>query len=167
MAEALDTVYTCERGLLWGWWGPVGPKLVLDHMAAPVPEIMDTNSIKWYSNCQCTHKYGVSVERNDYSILTELFHSYIILWGDGTCGCWALLLPQNIYLIIFSNLCSLCWFIILHLKKVLSYKLCITRSPNHIACNTTALPTHPGPTQYRQLTVKEHDHHWDSQQDSD
>jgi hypothetical protein len=26
-------------------WGPVGPKLVLDQMAAPVAEIMDTNGI--------------------------------------------------------------------------------------------------------------------------
>jgi hypothetical protein len=28
MAEALGTVHTCRRGLLWGWWWPVGPKLV-------------------------------------------------------------------------------------------------------------------------------------------
>jgi hypothetical protein len=31
------------RGLLRGWWWPVGPKLVSDQMAAPVPEIMDTS----------------------------------------------------------------------------------------------------------------------------
>jgi hypothetical protein len=39
--------------------------------------------IKWFSNCQCTDKYGVSVERNYCSILMELFNSYIILWGEG------------------------------------------------------------------------------------
>jgi hypothetical protein len=37
------------RGLLRGWWGPVGPKVVLDQMAAPVSEIMDTSSIKYCS----------------------------------------------------------------------------------------------------------------------
>jgi hypothetical protein len=28
------------RGLLRGWWWPVGPKLVFEKMAAPVSEIM-------------------------------------------------------------------------------------------------------------------------------
>jgi hypothetical protein len=34
-----------RRGLLRGWWWPVGPKLVFDQMAAPVPEIMDVISV--------------------------------------------------------------------------------------------------------------------------
>jgi hypothetical protein len=29
------------RCILWGWWWPIGPELVFDRMAAPVPEIMD------------------------------------------------------------------------------------------------------------------------------
>jgi hypothetical protein len=33
-----------EGGLLRGRWWPVGPKLVFDQMAAPVPEIMDGSS---------------------------------------------------------------------------------------------------------------------------
>jgi hypothetical protein len=40
VAKALGTVHTRGRGLLQGWWWPVGPKLVYDQMAAPVPEIM-------------------------------------------------------------------------------------------------------------------------------
>jgi hypothetical protein len=40
MAEALRTVHTGRRELLRGCWWPVGPKLVFDQMAAPVPEIM-------------------------------------------------------------------------------------------------------------------------------
>jgi hypothetical protein len=42
MAEMLEMVNAHERGLLWGWQLPVGPKLVLDQMAAPVPKIVDT-----------------------------------------------------------------------------------------------------------------------------
>jgi hypothetical protein len=41
MAEALGTVHTHRMRLLGGCWWLVGPKLVLDQMAAPVPEIMD------------------------------------------------------------------------------------------------------------------------------
>jgi hypothetical protein len=41
MAEALEAVHTCRMGLLRVWWWPVGPKLIFDQMAAPVPEIMD------------------------------------------------------------------------------------------------------------------------------
>jgi hypothetical protein len=41
MAETLGTVHTRGRGLLGGWWWPVGPKLGFGRMAAPVPEIMD------------------------------------------------------------------------------------------------------------------------------
>jgi hypothetical protein len=36
--------HTCGRGLLRGWWWPVGPKLEVDQLAAPVPETMDTPS---------------------------------------------------------------------------------------------------------------------------
>jgi hypothetical protein len=43
MAEALGTVHTRGRGLLQGWWWPIGPKLVFDKMAVPVPEIMDSS----------------------------------------------------------------------------------------------------------------------------
>jgi hypothetical protein len=38
-------IYICERELLRAWWGPVGPKLVFDKMAASVPDIMDTSGI--------------------------------------------------------------------------------------------------------------------------
>jgi hypothetical protein len=41
MVEELEMVHTCGRALLQGRWWPVGPKLVFDQMAAPVPEIMD------------------------------------------------------------------------------------------------------------------------------
>jgi hypothetical protein len=41
MAEALETVHTHGRGLLRGWWCPIGPKLFFNQMAAPVPELMD------------------------------------------------------------------------------------------------------------------------------
>jgi hypothetical protein len=41
MAEAWGTVHTLGKGLLRGWWWPVGPKLVFDQMAAPVPEIIN------------------------------------------------------------------------------------------------------------------------------
>jgi hypothetical protein len=40
MVEALGTVLTSGRELFRGWWWPMGPKLVFDHIAAPVPEIM-------------------------------------------------------------------------------------------------------------------------------
>jgi hypothetical protein len=41
MAEVQGRMHTCGRGLLWWWWWPVGPKLVFDQMAAPVPEFKD------------------------------------------------------------------------------------------------------------------------------
>jgi hypothetical protein len=41
MAGTLEMVHKREKGLFGGWWWPVGPKLVFDQMAAPVPEIMD------------------------------------------------------------------------------------------------------------------------------
>jgi hypothetical protein len=41
MTEALGTVHMRRRGLLQGWWWPVGPKLVFNLMAAPLPKIMD------------------------------------------------------------------------------------------------------------------------------
>jgi hypothetical protein len=40
VAEALGKVHMHRRGLVWGWWWPVGLKLVFDQMVAPVPEIM-------------------------------------------------------------------------------------------------------------------------------
>jgi hypothetical protein len=46
IAEALGTVHTHERGLLQGQWWPIGPKLILDQMAAPVPEIGDGSMYK-------------------------------------------------------------------------------------------------------------------------
>jgi hypothetical protein len=42
MAEALGTAHTCGRGLLRGWWWPVGPELVFNQMTVPVPKIMDS-----------------------------------------------------------------------------------------------------------------------------
>jgi hypothetical protein len=39
--KGLGKVHMGGRGLHRGWWWPVGPKLVFDQMAAPVPEIMD------------------------------------------------------------------------------------------------------------------------------
>jgi hypothetical protein len=41
MAEAPGTLHTSGRELLHGLCWPVGPKLVSDQMATPVPEIMD------------------------------------------------------------------------------------------------------------------------------
>jgi hypothetical protein len=43
LAEALGQMYT--RWLLRRWWWLVGPKLVLDHTAASVPEVMDRRGI--------------------------------------------------------------------------------------------------------------------------
>jgi hypothetical protein len=42
--SAGNDVYV-QKGTIVRVVGPVGPKLVLDQMAAPVPEIMDTSSI--------------------------------------------------------------------------------------------------------------------------
>jgi hypothetical protein len=52
-AEALGTMHTRGRGLLWGWWWSVGPKLVFDHMAAPAPEIMDGSLISLRAIRRC------------------------------------------------------------------------------------------------------------------
>jgi hypothetical protein len=42
LGEVLGVVHTHGRGLLQGWWWALGPKLVvLDQMAAQVPEITD------------------------------------------------------------------------------------------------------------------------------
>jgi hypothetical protein len=41
MAECLETEHTCGRGPLRRWLWPVGPKLVFEQMAAPVPEVMN------------------------------------------------------------------------------------------------------------------------------
>jgi hypothetical protein len=40
-AFGLETVHTPRTGILRGLWRPVGPKLVLDQMALPVPKIMN------------------------------------------------------------------------------------------------------------------------------
>jgi hypothetical protein len=42
----------------------------------------------------------------------------------------------------------------------------IDSSSKHTAYNATTPSTHTGPTQHRRPNMKEHDHHWDSQQDS-
>jgi hypothetical protein len=44
MEEALGMVHTRRRGLLRGYWWPVGPTLAFEQMAAPVPEIKATPS---------------------------------------------------------------------------------------------------------------------------
>jgi hypothetical protein len=41
MTESLGTVHTQRRGVLRGRWWQAGPQLILDQMAAQVPEIMD------------------------------------------------------------------------------------------------------------------------------
>jgi hypothetical protein len=41
MVEVIGTVHMRTRGLLQGWWLPVGRKLIFDQMVPPVPEIMD------------------------------------------------------------------------------------------------------------------------------
>jgi hypothetical protein len=51
--QVLGIVHVRERGLLGGWWWPVGPKLVFDHMRAKIVEIMDTHGkfksfVIWY-----------------------------------------------------------------------------------------------------------------------
>jgi hypothetical protein len=57
--------------------------------------------------------------------------------------------------------------------KTLIFKICFIKNNRifqliriHQNTSHTTPPTHTGPTQYRRPTVKEHDHHWDSQQDS-
>jgi hypothetical protein len=40
ISERPETAYTRGRGLLRGWWWPVGRKLVFDHITAPFPEII-------------------------------------------------------------------------------------------------------------------------------
>lgn len=81
MAEALGTVHACERGLLRGWWLLVGPKLVFDHMAEPVPEIMDTRGKndkkhKQSSNWQVKNIY---IQKNGWK-KTD--------WGFLRTKCW-------------------------------------------------------------------------------
>jgi hypothetical protein len=49
IAGAQWNVHTLWRGLLRKWWWSVGPKLVLDQMVAPVPEIMDIGSSSFSS----------------------------------------------------------------------------------------------------------------------
>jgi hypothetical protein len=39
--SGVGTVRTLRKGLLRGWWWTLGPKLVFNHLATPVPEIMD------------------------------------------------------------------------------------------------------------------------------
>jgi hypothetical protein len=57
IAEALRTVHTCGRGLLRVWWWPIGPKLVSDQKAAPVPEIMDCSLyISWHDSYHIKHR---------------------------------------------------------------------------------------------------------------
>jgi hypothetical protein len=63
MAEALGTVHTRGRGLLRGRWSPVGPKLVFDQMAEPVPEIMD----------DCLYQYPSYSEWKQYDFC-KLYH---------------------------------------------------------------------------------------------
>jgi hypothetical protein len=56
MAQALGTVNTHGRGLLREWRWPVGPKLVSDHVAASVPEIMDDSSYELCASVRiCTN----------------------------------------------------------------------------------------------------------------
>lgn len=48
------------------------------------------------------------------------------------------------------NLGCFNWFTILHSKKVW---LINTSSPKHVPCNSTTLPTHPGPTHFPCITM--------------
>jgi hypothetical protein len=41
MVEVPGTVHKRRRGIFWGWWWPIGPKLVFDQMAALALEIME------------------------------------------------------------------------------------------------------------------------------
>jgi hypothetical protein len=41
MTETLVEAHTHGRGLLRGWWWPVGPQLVFDQVVSPVPDIIE------------------------------------------------------------------------------------------------------------------------------
>jgi hypothetical protein len=76
MAESLGTVHTRRRGLLWGWWWPLGPKLVFDQMATPVPVIMDTPShIVIYS--LCWKKCKMQIFMKSYFMLSVFVLSFV------------------------------------------------------------------------------------------
>jgi hypothetical protein len=53
MAEVLGTCIHVERDYFNGTAGQLGPKLVFDQMAAPIPEIMDVSLYACVSH-RCT-----------------------------------------------------------------------------------------------------------------
>jgi hypothetical protein len=57
MVEVLGMVNTHRKGLLRGRWWLVGPRLIFDQVAAPVPEIMDSNGI-----CSMFHEDWMDVQ---------------------------------------------------------------------------------------------------------
>jgi hypothetical protein len=60
MAEALATTHTRGRVLLREQWWPIGPKLIFNQMAAPVPEIMDSSL--FYDNTTTITKLELSFQ---------------------------------------------------------------------------------------------------------
>jgi hypothetical protein len=57
MAEALGTMHKRRRGLLQGWWWPVGPKSVFDQIA-PILEIMNmSGNLPTLSTPHLSHNY--------------------------------------------------------------------------------------------------------------
>jgi hypothetical protein len=70
MAETLGTVDTRRRGLLRGWWWPVGPKLIFEQTAAPVPEIIDSSLYALpFNHCFIHSSYS--------------YYSSVFLYGEG------------------------------------------------------------------------------------
>jgi hypothetical protein len=54
MEEALRTLHTCGKELLQGCWWSLGPKLLFDHMSAPVLKLLIFSNNAYYSNMVLT-----------------------------------------------------------------------------------------------------------------
>jgi hypothetical protein len=74
------------KDLLWGWWWPVGPKLVFDQMAALVQELKDSSgklcrmylSVRTKNSCQ----FSWFVE---FAVLTVVVMNVAVLWDIAPC----------------------------------------------------------------------------------
>jgi hypothetical protein len=72
----LGTVHMCRSGLLWGWWWPVGLKLIFDKTPASVPEITHMSSSHNEFECRqfCLFQYYVEEKPdNNFKLAVQPF----------------------------------------------------------------------------------------------
>jgi hypothetical protein len=72
--SAGNSLYMRGSGLLQGWWWLVGPKLVFDQMAAPVPEIMCIPEDRNLQQIHFQQRSSIVIQHNNHGITMNSTH---------------------------------------------------------------------------------------------